>query len=97
VAATLRDNAVDGGKAQTRALARLLGGEEGLEEVGWRGRVHPDAGVAHRQPDIAPQYHPHSPVGIGLAQFHVCRLKSQPTALRHGIAGIHGQVQDHLL
>ena len=53
VAAGLLDDAVDGGQAQAGALARPLGGEERLEDLRLRGRVHAAAGVAHRQHHVA--------------------------------------------
>ena len=40
VAAALLDDSVDGGQTQARALAALLGGEERLEDVLPRVRVH---------------------------------------------------------
>ena len=45
----LLDDAVDGRQAQAGALARLLGGEERLEDVLLDLRRHAAAGVAHGQ------------------------------------------------
>ena len=48
VSSTLLDDAVDGGETEPSPPGSL-GGEEGLEDVGPRIRVHAAAGVAHHQ------------------------------------------------
>src|SRR5438045_8542038 len=53
-AAALLDDAVHGRQAQTGPLARLLGGEEGLEDLLPRALVNPHPPIAHRAEDVSP-------------------------------------------
>ena len=93
----LGDDAVDHGQAQAGALAESLGGEEGLEDVVHRLRVHAHAGVGDREHDVATGRDLRVGFAVLFVQFHVTGLQSQSTPGRHGIASIQGQVHEHLL
>src|SRR6266436_1944913 len=97
-AAALLDDAVDRGESETRALAGLLRREERLEEVREGIRVHAGAAVADFEQDVGPggrargarQRRRFAGADVGGAD-------DQPPTVRHGIAGIDGQVHDDLL
>ena len=52
MASGLLDEPVDHGEAEARALADLLGGEEGLDRAGQGVRVHSAACIGHADRDI---------------------------------------------
>jgi hypothetical protein len=91
VAAGLLDYAVDGGKAQAGALVWAFGGEERLESVLGDLGGHAGAGVGYGQRDQL------AVPGDAGVRVEVSRLDAQPPAARHGGAGVHDQVHDHLL
>ena len=95
VAAALPHDAVGGGEAEPRPLA--LGAEERLEDPGLGHRVHAGAGVGDRQQDVGAGRH----VGVGrctpVADVEGDGAQRQPAAGRHGVAGVDGEVDDHLL
>ena len=96
-AAALLDDPVDGGEPQPGALALLLGRKERLEDVGLRALVHAAAGVAHRHQHVRAGGDGEEPTGIGLVQLDVGGFDGEPPPVGHGVAGIDGQVHDHLL
>ena len=94
IAAGLLDEAVDLAEAEPGAAPDLLGGEERLERLGRDRRIHPGAGVAHRDADIAAWHQiPVFPAG----QDRVAGGYDHAPALRHRVAGIADQVEDRRL
>lgn len=77
-----------GGQHQTRAGARRLGGEERFEGMGPHFRSQADTVVAHA----------HHRLGVlarvGSLALHV---HADAAAVGHGVASIHGEVEQHLL
>ena len=96
VPAALVHDAVHRGEPEPRALALLLGGEEGLEEVRLHVRVHADARVRHLEHHVRARLDP-DPRRLVLADRAIGRLDGQPAAVRHGVARVDGEVQEHLL
>ena len=96
-AAGLGDDAVDGGKSQAGALARRPGGEEGLEGTGHRLRVHAAAGVADGEFRAQPRPGPGPHRAGGFAEVGRPGGERQDAPFRHRVAGVQGQVDQHLL
>jgi hypothetical protein len=89
----------------TRALSRLLGGEDRLEQTRARLRIHPAAVVFHHQRDGAPGTPGRSSTRNVTSKFagKICPGKfpsprAQPnfSAVRHRIARVQHQVQQDL-
>jgi hypothetical protein len=92
-AAALLDDSQNGGESQAGSLAGLLGGEERLEEMRPRVRVHSNPGVAHGHRHVAARRQAPNP-GIGLRQSRVGRGNGQRAAPGHGVARVQGKVHD---
>ena len=94
---TLADDAIDGGESQAGPFADLLGGEKRLKNAGARGFVHSAAGVLDRQERIIHG----ARLKIDATRIHIQQgiagSDGQLPPLRHGVARIDGQVQEHLL
>ncbi len=80
-AARLLDDSVDGREAEARALPRILGREERLEDVRDGLRIHADTGIAHGQLDL--------PVDTAHGELDLA-------ARGHCVAGVEHEVRDHL-
>ena len=93
MAARLLGEAENHAQAQAAALADLLGGEEGLEDVVDILRGYAGAGIGDREPDVMARRYIALCGGVVVIQFDVGGFDGQPAALRHGIAGVHGQVE----
>jgi hypothetical protein len=74
----------------SRPLADRLGREKRLEGAGLRGRIHADAGVADGNGDACPD-------AIADSSRDIARFNGQPSAARHGVASVGGQVEQDLL
>ena len=96
-AAGAGDDPVDGGEAEAGAFAFALGGEERLEGPLDRLLVHADAGVAHFQADVAARLGVGVHVGVLLVEVGLVDLDHQAPAVRHRVASVDGQVDQHLL
>src|SRR3954471_9487798 len=83
VAAVALDDAVHDGEAEARALAHVLGGEEGVEDAGQDVRGDARAVVADRDP---------GPLGGGVPHD-----ADGPSALAQGLGGVGQQVHQHLV
>ena len=92
--AALVHDAVHRGEPEPRAV--VLGGEEGLEEVRLHVRVHADARIRHLEHHVRARLEP-GPRRLVLADHAIGRLDGQAPAIRHGVARIDGEVQEHLL
>lgn len=89
------EDAVDHGQPEPSPVGDRLGRLERLEDPGPGGRVHPDPGVRHRQPDLQPRPQAVLPAHLGLSQG-LPGGHGQALALGHGVAGVHDQVHEHL-
>ena len=96
-AAALLDNAIDVGKAQAGAFAGVLGGEKRLEQVGLHFGRHAAAGVRDAQKSVGAGRQMARGKGARLGQREIAGFDAQDTPLRHGVAGVDGQVEDQLL
>jgi hypothetical protein len=95
--AGLGDDAVDRRQPEAGAVALGLGGEEGLEDAVDGGLVHARAGVGDTQPDVAARPQAGPGLGVGGVGFQVVGLDAELPAARHGVAGVDGEVHQHLL
>ena len=94
--AGLGDDAVDRGQPEAGAVALGLGGEEGLEGAVDGGLVHAGAGVGDTQPDVTARPQAGPGLGVGGVGLQVAGLDAELPAARHGVAGVDGQVHQHL-
>ena len=97
VAPALLDHAVDGRQAQTSAFPSLLGGEERLEDVPARFGVHAMAGVAHRDHHELAGLHAGMSSGVGLIEADIGGLDGELAPGRHGVSGVHREIDHGLL
>ena len=88
---------VHGGEAEPRALARLLGGEERLEDPRLCRLVHADAGVAHGEHHELADWGGRTLPGVVRVVRHVGGLDRKLAPRGHGVARVHRQVHEHLL
>ena len=87
----------DGGQAQTRTLPEGFGGEEGVENFIHQFGRNPRASVGHAENDVR--------TGLGLGidahrftfDLRAADANGERAAFRHGVAGVHAKVQQHLL
>ena len=92
----LFDYSIDGGESQAGAAADRFGGEKRLKYAPLRFRIHAAAGVLGADDDKAPG--PRLRVtGRGTLQVLTFNTDAQRSAAGHGVAGIDGQVEQHLL
>src|SRR5438309_2257915 len=97
VASALPHDAVNRCQSQTSTFAQLFGCEKRLEDPRDGSRIHTDAGIAHRQQGIFAGGYRRMLCAEGLVKIHSRRFQNQLPTARHGIAGIHGQVQQDLV
>src|SRR2546422_6373482 len=97
LAAALLDDPVHRGEAEAGALPDFLGREERLEQVCLGHLIHADAGVRDRQADVIAGGHAVTPLDVLLVERDARRPDAQPAAAGHGVAGVDGEVQEHLL
>jgi len=95
-AATLLDDAVDGGQAKARALAGFLGGEEGLEDAGLGGGVHAVTSVGNGEQNVVTKLDRGMKMRVVVIDEEVLRFEGEPAAKGHGVAGVDGEVQENL-
>ena len=91
--ARLPDEAVDLAQAKAGALADLLGGEERLEHPLHRLLVHPVAAVGDGDGHVMARLRVGVAGGVGAVESDVRGLDEQPAAGRHGVAGVHGEIE----
>ena len=93
----LLDDAIDRREAEAGAFADLLGGEERLENLLDDVGRNAGAGVAHFDQDIFSGRQRLVAKSPGIGRGYIRRPYREFAALRHRVAGIHGEVHDHLL
>src|SRR5690349_1427886 len=92
--AALAHDTVDAGESETRSLADILGGEEGLENPLEDVRFDTSTRIRDLEHHVAPRP---QPAGMRRANLDVrCSERERPT-LRHCITGVDGQIEQHLL
>ena len=95
--ARLLDEAIHHRQAEPGALADLLGGEEGLEDLVDDLLRDTCAGILDLDQHIVRHRHLALAGGLDLAGRHVARADRQLATVRHGVTGVHRQVDDDLL
>ena len=93
----LPDDAEHRRQAEPGAAARFLGREERLEDAGQDIGRNTAAGVDHPQPRVASGADVRIRAFVGAAQRAFQGLDAQTAAARHGVAGVHGEVEQHLV
>jgi len=86
------DDAVDGGEPE--AGAGLLRREEGLEDPGADLLGHPAAPVADRERHVGAGGE--AEIARRLRELDAGRRDLERPAVRHGVPGVHGEVEQHL-
>src|SRR5262249_5128098 len=97
VAFALLDHAVNSGESEPSSLPFFLGGEEGLEDVLLQLSVHATAVVDHANQNVVAGNDVAEALFIGIGELRVFGFDAQQPALRHSVARIHGEIQQHLL
>src|SRR5450432_2522155 len=94
--AALANDAVHRGQAEARAATDRLGRKKWLEDAPQHVRIHSAAGVAHGElrkiTGLRLRVHA---LGV-LVERDAAQLDLEPTTLGHGVAGIDGEVHQHL-
>ena len=96
-AAGLLDDAVDRGQAEARALADFLGREERLEDLVDDVGRNAGAGVAHLDQHVVGARHALVGERAAFARRHVGGAHGELAAVRHGVARVDREIDDHLL
>jgi len=84
-------------EAEPGSLPDGLRRVERLEDPRLDLTTHPGAGIGHREHDVRAGRHVDVARRVVDVQFDVGRFDRQAPALGHCVAGIHHQVDDHLL
>ena len=95
--AGLLDDAVDGREPEPGALADILGGVEGVENLVDDLRRDAGAGVLDLDQHIFAERHPLVLERRALLGADIRRAQRELAAVRHGIARIDREIDDHLL
>src|SRR5262249_2605803 len=95
--AGLFDDAVDGREAETGALADLLGREERLEALVQNVRRDAGPSVGDLDQHIVGRRHALVSVARAVSGSDVRGAHPELAAVRHGIAGVDREIDDHLL
>ena len=96
-AAGLLDDAIDGRQPKAGALADFLGGEERLEDLVDDVGGNPGAGVGDIDPDIIRRRHALVGHLRGFIRCQIAGLHRQLAAVRHRVASVDREIDDHLL
>lgn len=92
----LLHNPVHDGQSQTCPFSFLLSGEEGFKETSHYLFRHAGAGIRYPNVDIWPRSDVDVEAGVCLSNFDVFRFDEKSSSVRHCVARIHREVQDHL-
>src|SRR6516225_2004380 len=97
VAAALLDDPVDGRKPEASARPYALGGEEGLEDpVDDVGR-DAGAGIDDLDLDVVAGRNGFTRGGERPVELEIAGADRQAPTIRHGVAGVDGEIDDDLL
>src|SRR5271166_2242794 len=97
VSRALLDDAIYRGQAQTSSFAGFFGGKERLEDARHGSLVHAAPSVADRKHDVFSWRYGVLLLGKGLVEFNGASFENKLAATRHGIAGIHREVDHDLV
>ena len=90
----LLGEAVDHGKSQAGSLSDRLGGEEWIDRFGHHVRRHPGSRVRNADDDVVAWFNIVLERRCNAAsRSSIRRFDRQPTAIRHGVARIDGEIQ----
>jgi hypothetical protein len=78
-------------------FTRRLGSEEWFENMTLHLRRHSSSGIGDRQHDVRSRLDFKMRNGVGFGQIQRSRLDEQTSSLRHGIAGVHHEVDNNLI
>src|SRR4030095_17017197 len=96
VPTALLDDAVRYGQAEATALAEFFRGEERLEDASLHFGRHPTSGIADRQPHGAARRERRMAIRVGAAELDDTRGECQSAPIRHRLASVNRQIQEHL-
>src|SRR5437773_3371781 len=92
----LLDNSIDNRQAHSASLTHLFGREEGFKNAGASCFIHPTAGIGDPQADIVTVGSSDSLRQLAAAFRRIFGDEREATSVRHGVAGIDGEVDDDL-
>ena len=95
--AGLLDDAVDRRQPEAGALADFLGREERLEDLVDDVDRNAGAGVADVDPHVVGRRHALVGQPLGFRRRYIRGPHREPAAIGHGVAGVDGEIDDHLL
>jgi hypothetical protein len=85
-------------QAEARALSRLLGREEGLEDPIHSFGVHTAPGVGNGNKDILSSRHWfRQSLDVGIVERCIAGFDGQPAPAGHRISGVYRKVQERVL
>src|SRR5882672_11570829 len=93
----LLHDAVDRSQPEPRSFSRFLSRKEWLEDMRLRLPVHANARVMHGEHYVFTVRHFLSVLSTVRVNLHIASFQSKPAAMRHRIARVHRQIQNHLL
>ena len=97
VAARLLDETVHHGKPETGPSTERLRGEERFECLADHVGRHADAGIADGEQHVLPGSDLGVRGGIAIVEISIRRLDRQPAAVRHRVARVDREVEQHVL
>ena len=95
-AAGLSDEAVHGREAEPSSLAKVLRGEERIEQAGKRCLVHPGARIRDSNPDGGLERLAAPECLLGTT-FDIVHRDREGPAIVHRILGVHGEIDQDLV
>ena len=94
VPAGLFDEAVHLRESKPGSVTDVLGGEERIERLCLHVRRHSASVVRHRQHDVLAGQHLVLGRSVFFVQMDVRGLQRQLAPVRHGVPGVHGQIEN---
>ena len=95
-AATVRNNAIDGGEPKSSSFPHLLGRKERLEEVLLGLCIHADARIDNCQTHVRTGLRPRMAPRKALVHLHRSSFKCKDSPCRHRVPGVGRQIQKDL-
>ena len=93
----LSDNPVNRGQTQAGSFSHLLGRKKWIEDARHHFRANAGAGVRNADHGEGTGWHTRMRAGTRLVKFDIVRLNHQLATVRHGVAGIDGEVHEDLV